>query len=77
MHPILVQKYNNNNNYYYYYSNTFIIEAVTIGLQQSYYSTFEGQGPVEICIALLSGDITGSAFTISYTTINGLAEGVK
>ena len=46
-----------------------------IGLEQLYYSTVEGQGSVEVCIAVLSGDITGNTFIISYTTIDGLAEG--
>ncbi|CAI8052979.1 Extracellular matrix protein 3, partial [Geodia barretti] len=49
-------------------------EGVTVGLQQSYYMTVEGEGPVEICLGLLSGDITGSTFIIDYNTINGLAE---
>lgn len=48
---------------------------VTIGLQQSFYSTVEGQGPVDVCMEVLSGDITGSSFTISYSTSDGLAEG--
>ena len=48
---------------------------MTVGLQQSYYMTVEGEGPVEICLGLLSGDITGSTFIIDYNTINGLAEG--
>ena len=49
--------------------------AVTIGLQQSYYSTVEGQGPVDVCIMVLSGDITGMSYMISYSTTGGLAEG--
>lgn len=49
--------------------------AVTIGLQQSYYFTMEDQGPVEICIMVLSGDITGKSYIISYSTIAVLAEG--
>ena len=49
--------------------------AVTIGLQQSYYSTMEDQGPVEICIMVLSGEITGMSYIINYTTTAGLAEG--
>ena len=53
-----------------------IIDEVTVGLQQSYYSTVEGQGPVEVCLSLLSGDIpTGSSFAINYITVDGLAEG--
>ena len=49
--------------------------GVTVGLQQTYYMTLEGRGPVEICLTLLSGDVTGSSFTINYNTLNGLAEG--
>ena len=49
--------------------------TVTIGLQQSYYLTVEGQGPVEVCIVVLSGDITGNSFIVSYSTASGLAEG--
>ena len=52
------------------------MEAVTIGLQQSFYSTVEGQGPVEICVATLSGDLSGNNFTINYSTANGQAEGI-
>ena len=52
------------------------IVTVHIGLEQLYYSTVEGQGSVEVCIVVLSGDITGSSFMISYTTIDGLAEGM-
>ena len=48
---------------------------VTIGLRQSYYSTVEGQGPVEICISTFSGDFDGNSFTINYSTISGQAEG--
>ncbi|CAI8052157.1 hypothetical protein GBAR_LOCUS28549, partial [Geodia barretti] len=49
-------------------------EPLTIGLQQSYYSTVEGSGPVEICLVVLSGDITGNSFSISYSTSNGQAQ---
>jgi hypothetical protein len=48
--------------------------TVNIGLQQLYYSAVEGQGSVEVCIAVLTGDVTDSSYTISYTTIDGLAE---
>lgn len=51
------------------------MENVTIGLRQSYYSTMEGQGPVEVCISALSGDFDGNTFSVSYTTISGQAEG--
>ena len=51
-------------------------EQVTIGLQQSYYSSIEGNGPVEICIATLSGDFNGNNFTINYSIIDGQAEGI-
>ena len=44
-------------------------------IQQSYYSAVEGQGPVDICVVVLSGDITGNSFTISYSTSDGQAEG--
>ena len=57
--------------------NIFMAVSVTIGLQQSYYSTVEGQGPVNICITVLSGDINENIFTINYSTSNGLAEGIK
>ena len=50
--------------------------VVTIGLQQLYYSAVEGQGPVEVCITVLAGDVTGSSYTISYTTVDDLAEGM-
>ena len=56
-------------------THTAMTSPVTIGLQQSFYSTVEGQGPVDVCIEVLSGDITGNSFTISYSTSNGLAEG--
>ena len=52
-----------------------VLVTVKIGLQQLYYSVVEGQGSVEVCIAVLSGNITGSSFIFSYTTIDGLAEG--
>ena len=51
-------------------------EAVTIGLRQSYYSTVEGEGPVEICISTVSGDFEGSSFSVSYSTTSGQAEGI-
>lgn len=50
--------------------------VVTIGLQQSYYSTVEGQSPVDVCVSVLSGDITGSNFVVSYSTSDGVAEGM-
>ena len=50
--------------------------TVSIGLQQVYYSAVEGQGSAEVCIAVLNGNITRSSFTVSYTTIDGLAEGM-
>ena len=50
--------------------------TVNIGLQQLYYSAVEGQESVEVCLAVLTGDISGSSFTITYTTIDGLAEGM-
>ena len=53
-----------------------VLVTVTIGLQQMYYSAVEGVGSVDVCIAVLSGNITGSSFMISYTTIDGLAEGI-
>ena len=49
---------------------------MTIGLQQSYYSTVEGQGPVEVCIYTLSGDFVGDSFTVDYTTMDGQAKGI-
>ena len=49
--------------------------AVVIGLRQSYYSTAEGQGPVEVCVEVLAGDISGNSYIISYSTRGGLAEG--
>lgn len=55
----------------------FMAVSVIIGLQQSYYSTVEGQGPVDICITVLSGDLNENSFTINYSTTNGLAEGIK
>ena len=57
------------------YLTAVVLEPVTIGLRQSYYSNVEGQGPVEICIAALSGDFTGTNYTIDYTTVDGLARG--
>lgn len=62
---------------YFYSLNHFMAVSVMIGLQQSYYSTVEGQGPVNICITVLSGDINENIFTINYSTSNGLAEGIK
>ena len=35
----------------------------------------EGQGPVDVCIVVLSGDIDGSSYTISYSTMDAQAEG--
>ena len=49
---------------------------MTIGLQQSFYSTVEGQGPVEICVGTLSGYLSGNNFTIEYSTANGQAQGI-
>ena len=57
------------------FSTAVVLEPVTIGLRQSYYSNVEGQGPVEICIAALSGDFNGTNYTIDYTTVDGLARG--
>ena len=49
---------------------------MTVGLQQPYYSTVEGQGPVELCVSILSGDIADNTFVVNYYTIDGLAEGI-
>ena len=59
-----------------YITITFAVQtAVIIGLRQSYYSTAEGQGPVEVCVEVLAGDISGNSYIISYSTRGGLAEG--
>lgn len=58
------------------HNNFIVLVTVKIGLEQLYYSTVEGQGSVDVCISVLSGNITGSSFMISYTTIDGLAEGM-
>lgn len=35
----------------------------------------EGQSPVDVCVSVLSGDISGSSFVVSYSTSDGVAEG--
>ena len=50
-------------------------DPVTIGLKQSFYSTMEGGGQMDICISALSGDFSGSNYTINYTTTDAQAEG--
>lgn len=47
---------------------------VSIGLQQSYYSTAES-GSIQVCVDVLSGDITGRSVSLNYTTLDGSAEG--
>ena len=49
--------------------------SVVIGLQHTFYSVTEGQGLLDICTAVLSGDITGGNVEIDYSTTSGLAEG--
>ena len=49
--------------------------SVMIGLQHTYYSTIEGQGSVELCTVVISGDISGDIADIGYFTTSGLAEG--
>ena len=46
-----------------------------IGLQRTFYPITEGQGSVEICTVVISGDISGSSIEIEYTTVNGIAKG--
>ena len=52
-----------------------MLEPIIIGLRQSYYSIMEGLGAVDICISTLSGDFTGTNYTIDYTTVDGQARG--
>ena len=49
--------------------------SISVGLQQSYYSVSEGQGPVTVCTEVMHGDVGDESFEISYTLTNGLAEG--
>ena len=46
-----------------------------IGLQHTFFSTTEGQGSVELCTVVISGNISGSSIEIEYTTVDGLARG--
>lgn len=48
---------------------------VTIGLQQGYYSTSEDSGSVQICVEVVSGDISGRNLSLDYTTVSGSARG--
>ena len=46
-----------------------------VGLQRTYYSAIEGQGSVELCTVVISGNISGGDVELSYFTTSGLAEG--
>ena len=48
---------------------------MTIGLSQTVYSVVEGEGGAVVCTSVLSGDIAGRTFTISYETEDGGAQG--
>lgn len=49
---------------------------LAIGLQQGYYSTEEGDGFVQVCVEVESGDISGRSISIDYTTADGSAQGI-
>lgn len=53
-----------------------VVTPMVIGLKHTFYSVTEGQGSVDICTAVISGDISGGNVEIGYSTTSGLAEGV-
>ena len=50
-------------------------DEVEIGLMQSFYSIDEGSGEAEVCIQVISGEISGRNISVNYTTIDGSAKG--
>ena len=54
----------------------FIALSLTIGFQQGYYSTREGNDLLRMCVEVVSGDIAGRSVSLNYTTIDGSAEGM-
>ena len=50
-------------------------DEVEIGLMQSFYSIDEGSGEAEVCIQVISGEISGRNISVDYTTIDGSAKG--
>ena len=54
----------------------FLILGLTIGTEQSFYSIREDEGSLEVCVDVLLGSIPSSeTYSISYTTLNSVAEG--
>jgi hypothetical protein len=51
------------------------VQGVTIGAEESQYSTKEDEGSLEVCIDVLLGTIPSSqTYTFDYSTVNGAAE---
>ena len=49
--------------------------TVTLGLQRSYYSPEEDSGSLQVCVEVVSGEVSGRTITLSYETIDGTATG--
>lgn len=49
---------------------------VSVGLQKGYYSVREDGGPVQVCVEVTSGDLTGRNISFIYATFDGSAKGV-
>ena len=64
---------------HFYCSCGYIIidtDTVTVGLTQGFFSASEDSGFVQICVGVLSGDISGmNTISLDYRTIDGTAEG--
>ena len=55
----------------------FTVEGLTLGPEKSLYSVKEDEGSLEVCMDVLLGTIPSSeTYTISYSTVNGAAEGM-
>ena len=51
---------------------------MTLGPEKSLYSVKEDEGSLEVCMEVLLGIIPSSeTYTISYSTVNGAAEGMS
>ena len=48
---------------------------MTLGLQRSYYSPEEDSGSLQVCVEVVSGEVSGRTITLSYETIDGIATG--
>ena len=49
--------------------------TVTIGLQRSYYASEEDSGSLQVCVEVISGELSGQTVSLSYATSNGAATG--